>query len=192
MCAEPFSIDLKLRLAGLVPSAVRFQQTVYRSTAPKYATETDLPTGIGSQRFGGRWNPQGIAAVYASLTPETAMAEALAHVRYYGFPIDEALPRTFVAIEAHLQIVLDCRSDDVRQSLAASLEALQTVDWRKEVAEGREPLTRQVGRMAYEAGLEGLVDPSAADPHGMNLLVFPANLRPESGLRVLHADRLSH
>ncbi len=39
--------------------------------------------------------------------------------------------------------------------------------------------------------LEGLIVPSAADPNGHNLLVFPENLDAGSTATVLHADRLS-
>lgn len=103
MAADVPTFDqLKSRLTRLLPSAVPFADTVYRSSTPRYANETDLITGEGSKRNGGRWNPPGIAVVYASLTPETAMAETLAHNRYYGIPQQDALPRTFVAIAANL------------------------------------------------------------------------------------------
>ena len=85
--ADPTLEQLQNRLARLKSSAVPFEGVVYRSSTPRYATETDLLTGEGSSRIGGRWNPKGIAVVYASLTPETAMAETLAHNRYYGVPI---------------------------------------------------------------------------------------------------------
>lgn len=77
-------------------------------------------TGEGSRRNGGRWNPKGIAVVYASFTPETAMAETLAHFRYYGFPIEDAMPRTFVAIATDLAAVLDLRDGGVRRRLQVS------------------------------------------------------------------------
>jgi RES domain-containing protein len=66
--------------------ASRITVTAYRSTTPEYAKEADLNTGEGSKLHGSRWNPPGIAAVYASFTPETAMEESLAHFRNYGFP----------------------------------------------------------------------------------------------------------
>lgn len=83
--AEPSVEQLMARLARLPTAA--FDGVVYRSSTPRYATEADILTGEGSRRVGGRWNPTGIAAVYASLTSETAMAETLAHNRYYLVPI---------------------------------------------------------------------------------------------------------
>jgi hypothetical protein len=74
--------------------ASRITVTAYRSTTPEYAKEADLNTGEGSKLHGSRWNPPGIAAVYASFTPETAMEESLAHFRYYGIPFHAAMPRS--------------------------------------------------------------------------------------------------
>lgn len=192
MATSPPTLEqLKTRLNRLLPSAAAFAETVYRSSTPKYARESDLLTGEGSSRNGGRWNPIGLAVVYASLTPETAMAETLAHNRYYGIPIEDAMPRTFVALEASLPAVLDFRLGKVRNRIQVSLERILSVDWRKEVRAHREPITQTIGRAAWEIGVGGLVVPSAVDPHGYNLLVFPENLSSGGELRVLHPNRLA-
>lgn len=192
MAAGVPTIDqLKSRLVRLRPLAAPFAETVYRSSTPKYAHETDLLTGQGSGRNGGRWNAIGIAAIYASLTPETAMSETLAHNRYYGIPLQDAMPRMFVAIATNLQTVLDLRDGAIRRRLQVSLDRILTMDWRKEVRAGREPITQAVGRAAAEVGLEGLLVPSAADAEGHNLIIFPTNLKYGGELRVLNAYSLS-
>lgn len=183
--------QFKHRMKLLLSSATGFTQTVYRSTTPKYATEADILTGAGSKRHGGRWNPVGIAVVYNSLTPETAMSETLAHYRYFRIPIEESMPRTFVATVVKLRVVLDLRQGRVRQRLQVSHGRVLAVDWRKEVRAGCVPITQLMGRAAAEVGLEGLIVPSAADPNGHNLLIFPENLQPGSTATVLHVDRLS-
>jgi RES domain-containing protein len=188
--SRPTPEQLRNRLARLIPLATSFAGTCYRSSTPKYATEVDLLTGEGSRRHGGRWNPIGIACVYASLTPETAMAEALAHHRYYGIAVEEAMPRTFVAIEAELGVVLDLRDGSVRRRLRFTEERTLAADWRLEMRAGGEPITQMLGRAVHEGDWEGLIVPSAADHNGHNLLVFPDKLRDESRLSVLHADRL--
>ena len=188
--ARPTLEQLKARFRQLRSAAVAFAGPVYRSSTPRYATETDLLTGEGSKRQGGRWNPIGIAVVYASLTPETAMAETLAHNRYYGVAVEDAMPRTFVAIEAKLMAVVDFRIGSVRQRIQVSQDRILTVDWRKEVAAGREPITQSIGRAASEIGLEGIIVPSAADLKGHNLLIFPGNLEPGSEFQVLNPDGL--
>jgi RES domain-containing protein len=187
---SPTFEKLKHRLQALLQGATVFQATVYRSTTPKYATESDLVTGEGSKRNGGRWNPPGIAVIYASLTPETAMAETLAHHRYYGLPLEDAMPRTFAALAVNLQQVLDLRLGQYRQRLQVSHARIVNIDWRKEVREGREPLTQSLGRAAFELGLEGMIVPSAVDKSGDNLLVFPLNRQQGSEIRSLHPDRL--
>lgn len=177
-------------MTQLHPTAIAFATTVYRSVSPKYATESDLLTGIGSQRYGGRWNPRGVAVVYNSLTPETAMAETLAHYRYYGIPIEDAMPRTFLAVVVKLKTILDFRQGAVRRRLQISLDRILTADWRKEVRAGQAPITQLLGQAAVEVGLEGLIVPSNADPRGHNLLVFPQNLQPGSTAVVLHSEGL--
>ena len=191
MAAQALNLDqFKSRLTRLLLIASAFAETVYRSSTPKYANEGDLLSGEGSSKNGGRWNPVGIAAVYASLTPQTAMEETLAHNRYYGVPPQDAMPRTFVAITAELQAVIDLRSGELRQRLQVSLDRMLRLDWRKEIRDGRPPVTQVIGQAAADVGLEGLIVPSAADSHGHNLVVFPANLQSGSELKVLNAERL--
>src|SRR5437870_6910515 len=56
--------------------AAPWSGVVYRATSPHYASSRDLVSGEGARLHGGRWNAPGtFAAVYASLDPQTAMAE---------------------------------------------------------------------------------------------------------------------
>jgi RES domain-containing protein len=164
--------------------------TLFRSATPAYATESDFKTGEGSRLYGGRWNPVGIAVIYASLSPETAMTETLAHCRYYGFPPQSAMPRTFVALHVQLSAVIDLTAGAVRQRLRVSEQRMLEVDWRSDMAAGREPITQRLGRAGHAAGLEGLFVRSAADRRGMNLLIFPDNLRMSSRVEILDAGKL--
>ncbi len=171
--------------------ATRIAVTAYRSTTPEYAQEDDLITGEGSRLHGSRWNPPGIAAVYASFTPATAMEESLAHFRYYGIPFHAAMPRVFVAIKAQLAKVLDLTEGANRKRLQIAESRLLGCDWRKDMEGGSEALPQLVGRAAKEAGLEAIVVRSAEDKNGRNLVVFPANLRKSSQLIVLDPGKLS-
>lgn len=187
---RPTDDQLRNRLTRLLPLAQSFSGIGYRSSTPRYASEIDLLTGQGSQRHGGRWNPIGIAVVYLSLSPETAMAETLAHHRYYGISIEAAMPRMFVAVNVKLQRILDLRDGHIRQRLQVSESTILSVDWRKDVQASLAPITQQLGRAAFEVGLEGLVVPSAAGVDGHNLLVFPAHLSLGSTMQVLNASEL--
>ena len=187
---DPAADRLIARLTKLLPDSSSFEGIVYRSSTPRYASEKDLLTGIGSQHHGGRWNRIGIAVVYASLTPEVAMAETLAQNRYYGIALEEAMPRTFVAIHAKLSHVLDLTLGSNRKRLQVSLENILHADWRKEVRAGRIPLTQLLGHAATRVGLEGLIVPSAASVGGVNLVIIPENLGAGSTLEIANKDRL--
>lgn len=182
--------SLVMRLGRLARQASAFKSTAFRSGTPRYATETDLLTGKGSRRFGGRWNPRGLAATYASLTPETAMAETLAQARYYGWSPQAVMPRTFVAISFKLKRVLDLTDGDVRRRLAFSQKRIVETDWRAEMDAGNVPLTQLLGQAAAEIGLEGLLVPSIAEPSGRNIVAFPQNFKSPRAVVVLAPDKL--
>lgn len=182
--------DFTAGLGKIADRVIPFAVCVYRSCTPHYARQTDLLSGMGAKKSGGRWNPVGVATVYASLTPETAMAEALAHHRYYGIPIHAALPRTFVSIEVRLSVVLDLSDGETRQRLGFSRARMLTHDWREAAAKGRVSETQACGGAVASLSWEGMIVPSAADTAGRNLVLFPENLRESSRLIVINADRL--
>jgi RES domain-containing protein len=165
---------------------------VYRSASVAYANRDDLVTGAGAKHAGARWNPpNSVPSVYASLERWTATEEALAHHRYFGFPEETALPWVMVATRVNLQRVLNLADQKPRRSLGVNRGRLTGEDWRARNARGREALTQAIGRLAWEAGWEGLLVPSAADPGGVNLVVFPGNLvPPDSYLPIVNRDQL--
>jgi hypothetical protein len=74
-----------------------------------------------------------------------------------------------------------------RFSSAAVLQA----DWRADAEARREALPQAIGRLAWIAKWEGLLVPSAADPKGTNLIIFPGNLdAPRSYLVIVNRDLL--
>jgi RES domain-containing protein len=165
---------------------------VYRSASVRYANRDDLLTGAGSKSTGARWNPPDSAAtVYTSLDIQTAVAEALAHHRYYGFAVERALPRVLVSIQVRLQRVLQLTDRKVSRVLGVTRGRLLGEDWRACNRGGEEALTQAIGRLAWDAGWEGLAVPSAADPSGAYLIVFPGNLLPpRSYLLIFNRDQL--
>ena len=177
MVAVPSDYDQLLkRIERCLDSLSNWEGTVYRSVTPNYATSGDLLLGIGSAQMGGRWNPVGIATVYASETPELAMAETLAHYRYYRIPVEKAMPRFFVAVQATFSRLLDLTSATVRRRIGVSEETLRVCDWRTEMVLAREPITQRIGRASFESGFEGLIAPSSTGFGGRNLVWFPLNL----------------
>jgi RES domain-containing protein len=189
---HPDSVRLARAVERSFPYLVPWSGDVYRSTSPKYAGRDDLITGAGAKANGGRWNPPGsFHTIYASLDPETALAEALAHFRRFGFPIRSAMPRIFAALQVKLNRVLDLRLGTVRSTLRVSTARLFAEEWWKKQERGQEALTQAIGRVAWEAGLEGMLVPSAAHRAGSNLIVFPANIHsPSSWVRILNPAEL--
>jgi RES domain-containing protein len=119
------------------------------------------------------------------------MAEALAHFRRFGFSLSSAMPRVFAALKVKLSRVLDLRLGAARSTLKVSEARLSGEAWWKMQQRGQEALTQALGRLAREAGLEGLLVPSAARPGGSNLIVFPANLDPPSSwVKILNPAEL--
>lgn len=183
-------MSLIRRLERLAPQAPAFKGKAFRSATPRYSQEADLVAGEGSREFGGRWNPPGLAAVYASNTPETAMKETLAQARYYGWSEHDVMPRTFVAVSFNLKRVLNLTDGDVRRKLAVSKKRIIETDWRAEMNAGKVPLTQLLGQAAAEIGLEGLLAPSAAEPSGWNIVAFPHNFKTSKAVVVLAPDKL--
>ena len=176
---------IEARFKNVKDRASNLVITAYRSVVPEYAKADDLISGKGSFKYGGRWNPPGIAAIYASNSPETAMAETLSHVRYYGLPVHSVMPRMFVALSFNLACVLDLLDGEIRQRLAVSKRRMIQTDWRSEVYAGHEPITQMLGRAVTAVGLEGILVPSSADPQGFNLVAFPNCFLSKSYVKVL-------
>lgn len=171
-------------LEACLGRAITWEGMTYRSAAPRYSGDGDIVTGAGSLRMGGRWNPPGSCrTVYASLDPETAMKEALATFRYYGWALHGAMPRVFRALDVRLARVASLRHRRVREHLAPWLKAALDEDWRSLQAGGQESTSQALGRAAFELRLEGLLVPSHAKRTGMNLVAFPDNLLPGSRIK---------
>jgi RES domain-containing protein len=58
---------------------------LYRVAVERFARDL---SGAGAQRYGGRWNPKGVAALYAAESPAQALLEFLPHFPDTGAPPD--------------------------------------------------------------------------------------------------------
>lgn len=64
---------------------------VYRINKEPY--HLDPLSVVGSQRYGGRWNPKGVGILYTSRTPELALLETIVHLPPVTLP---ELPRLWL------------------------------------------------------------------------------------------------
>jgi RES domain-containing protein len=191
MQLHPQSDLIRERMRRCLSLAQAWEGTFYRATTVEFARRADLLAGRGTRKFGGRWTPPGLfAAVYGSLEPETAMAEALANYRQFGIPVSEAMPLVFVAIRLKLKAVLDLNSTEAQRELAVVRRRMTSVDWQKEQEAGREAITQAIGRIAWEQKLEGLLVPSARRHDAQNIVLFPSRRRTGSSWRIRRARKL--
>jgi RES domain-containing protein len=69
-------------------------------------------SGVGAFRGGGRWNPPGIHAVYASLEPGLSVNEAMRVVfSDRGFSVEDIRPRLVAGLRCRLNRVMDLSRD---------------------------------------------------------------------------------
>ena len=122
--------------------------------------------------------------------PAHGLDEVLAHFRYYGIPIESAMPRVTVSVRVRLARVLDLTDGKTRSALRVSERRILDEPWREEQKAGREALTQALGRLGHELGWEALLVPSAARRGGVNLIIFPANLSRQSSLEIINVGDL--
>ncbi|HEX3601604.1 MAG TPA: RES family NAD+ phosphorylase, partial [Lacipirellulaceae bacterium] len=158
---EPGVQELFDAIAACLPDAIAFQDTVMRSAAIHYATAKDFNSGEGAAKAGGRWNPRGIRAVYASATPFTAVYEAYQNFGDVGFENWSIRPRVFCGAAVTLRIVLDFTNSAIRRRLGFTLAEILDEDWKTIQSQGDESWTQAAGRGAFIAGFEALRLPSA-------------------------------
>ncbi len=191
MTPHPDSDRLKRAVQRCLASAGAWSGDIYRFSTPKWSTGTELLTGAGALKTGGRWHPIGLCrVVYASLDPLTAFHESLAHCKRYGLSLRTAMPKTVNAVAAKLHHVLDLTDGRLRQRLMLSERRILQEPWWLLAATSQEALTQAVGRIAWELELEGLVVPSAAHAGGKGLVYFPDRKRPHSVLTIINPDDL--
>lgn len=127
------------------------------------ATRVDRdPLGTtGARLNGGRWNPPGLAVLYASLEPETVRAEFVQNAERRGVPESGIYPLRLARLRVHAKTV-DLTRPDRLEALGMDAPVLTLAAVRN---------TQRIGRAAAAAGIEALLVPSAAAP-GRNLVIL--------------------
>jgi RES domain-containing protein len=186
----PEVVELFQRIVQLLPRAVAFDGVMVRSASTLYASKENFLSGNGAAKVGGRWNRPGIRAVYASLDIMTATHEAYQNFIDAGFSLLAIRPRVTAGTATKLGLVLDLTDKAIRRMIGYSQRELLEEDWHGIQSAGEESWTQAIGRGCRAAGFEGLIVPSARNPGGTNIVVFPDRLRPGSNLSVLAAADL--
>ena len=132
---------------------MRLLGTVFRAHNPRWSFAP--ASGDGAARHGGRFNPVGTPALYASLRPETAWREA-----QQGFAF-KAQPLTIVAYDVDCDDVADLTDPEIRAQLRVATEAL-ACPWDILRQRGGTPPSWEVASRLRRAGYAAAIVPSFA------------------------------
>lgn len=122
---------------------------------------------------GARWNPPEVAALYASLERETAIAEGDHRLSLEPVPI--RLGRTLYEVELSLASLVDLTVEGLLSELGLGPDEMRSDDLRA---------CQEVGGVVARLGRDGLLVPSLRH-QGTNLVVFTDNQPPGVGFRIL-------
>lgn len=124
-------------------------------------------SGEGARLNGGRFNPQGIPALYISLTEPTALAEY-----NQGFP-HRPQPTTLCAYEIDCDDLLDL-GDSNQRKIAGITQSEIGCDWELMLAKKQKPPTWYMVEHLIASEITGIIVPSYARnaPTGGQNIVF--------------------
>ena len=126
---------------------MRFQGLVYRAHNPQWSW-TPL-SGEGARRHGGRFNRRGVAALYTSLAPLTAVREA----HPLGRPMQ---PLLLCAYEVDAEPIFDALNERQRTRIGVSESDLACPIWEAEMLAGAVPASQALADRLIAAGYSGM------------------------------------
>jgi RES domain-containing protein len=157
---------------------------LYRALNPVFAREP--MSGRGAELYGGRFNPKGVPALYASTSVHTALREAN--------QVGDLQPTTLVCYRARIEMVFDAA--DMTGVAAAGLDEASLADpaWRDQMRTTGEASTQRFARELIAQGYNGLRVRSFAKgsgPSDINLVLWRWGNSASSRLELIDdEDRL--
>ncbi len=148
---------------------------LYRALNPVYAR--DPLSSRGAEMYGGRFNPKGTPALYASLSPAAALREAN--------QVGTLQPTTLVAYDADIRPVFDVRDAGALSAFGMTPVDLASAAWRDEMTTRGELETQKFARRLIAEGYAALLVPSFARgaPHNaLNLVLWRWTSAPPTKL----------
>ena len=175
-------------MTDLAARAEAFSGNCFRCVKPKYSSSLDAFSGEGSRKASGRFHVRGkFVVVYTSVNLRTAEWEYFNTARSMGIDSAFLLPFTAIGANAQLAKVLNLNNPDVLRAMEVTLDEICGLKWD---GSSEETLTQLIGRLAYEAGFEAILAPSAGG--GQNLIIFCHNLLAGSRIEIINEDDLPH
>lgn len=162
-----------------------YRGKLYRALNPVYAHEP--LSGRGAEFYGGRFNPKGLPALYASLSVITALREANQAGSFQ--------PTTLVSYDAEIDGVFDSRDEAALQAEDMDAAALADGTWRDQMKATGEARTQAFGRRLIAKGFHAVLVRSfapGASEQDLNLVLWTWGDAAPSGLTLIDDEnRLS-
>ncbi len=143
----------------------RFTGPLYRALNPVYARAP--LSGRGSELYGGRFNAQGVPALYTALDPSGALREAN--------QAGSLQPTILVSYTADLGPIFDTRDIAALQPYEMTPNALADPGWRSKMLEGLPVPTQDFAGRLIAEGFAGLLIRSyakGATAHDLNIALW--------------------
>jgi RES domain-containing protein len=128
---------------------------------------------------GARWNPSGVAAIYAGAARATALAEADHMIEMQ--PVRPRAKRTMWQLDVNLARVADLTDPALLERLGLTAADLASVDFTE---------CQRVGAAIASAGFEAMLVPSAR-AEGVNLVLFANALESGRAIAVKASESLA-
>lgn len=164
------------------PDTVRYRGKLYRALNPVFAREP--LSGRGAELYGGRFNPKGTPALYASLSVMTALREAN--------QVGNLQPTTLVSYDAEIDGLFDCRDEDGLRAQGMDSAALADSTWRDQMKASGEARTQTFARKLIAGGYRGLLVRSfapAATAGDLNLVLWKWGDAPLARLTLIDDEK---
>ncbi len=159
---------------------------LYRALNPIFAREP--LSGRGAELYGGRFNPKGTPALYASLSVMTALREAN--------QVGNLQPTTLVCYDAEIDGLFDCRDEHGLKAEGMDPAVLADNTWRDQMKTSGEARTQAFARKLIAGGYRGLLVRSfapATTADDLNLVLWKWVAAAPSRLKLIDDEnRLSN
>lgn len=152
-----------------------------RAINPVYAS-TPL-SGDGSARFGGRFNPKGLPALYMTFSIQTAILE----INQVG----SLQPTTLVSYEADIQNIFNATDPAALSAVNMTVHELSSSTWRDEMRASGVSQTQTFAKSLIDQGFSAMKVPSfarGAQGKDINIVLWSWN-DGSSNLRVIDDEK---
>jgi RES domain-containing protein len=141
-------------------------------------------SGRGAELYGGRFNPKGMPALYASTKILTAVREAN--------QAGDLQPTTWVSYRAEIEVVFDATDAAALTAVGFDDAALADPTWRDQMRTAGEARTQRFARDLLDQGYDGLLVRSFAKgvtSGDLNLVLWRWSASAPSSLELIDDER---